>query len=168
MVSITRFRKDERHKQQHELWWETTSEKSCVWDTEHAVQFCRTKAEQTSRLYLCHQSGAAGCRCLRGDVPQVFPPQQHSLWPWGRSSAGLGGHWHPPAHPCSGHSCPQSSHWPGARWAWFFSSWISIEHYLRSSKNIKPFLKRFLIKIQPVQINHVRVLHMGKLSLSYA
>lgn len=99
---------------------------------------------------LCHRAGGTQGR-------------EQSAWAWGDT-------WNTPTCPCSrhtlGHGCPPSSHWPGTR-TLSFSSWITIEHYLVFSKNVKPFLKLFLITLRPMQINHVRVFHMVKLRLIY-
>lgn len=82
MVSITRFRKDERHKQQHKPWWEITSEKSRISEPEHVHAIPQNKGKPNKQVIPV--SSVWGCfpvpeaRCTRGEcatrrVPSPAP-----------------------------------------------------------------------------------------------
>lgn len=131
MVSITRWRKDERHKQQHKPWWEITSEKSHIWDTEHVCAILQNKGKPNKEVKsvssVWRYFSVPESRCTRGECAQGrFPPQYHSLLRvHGEGSRAPGTRWDgahtntSPALDSPGHTtglgCPQSSDWWGLR-----------------------------------------------------
>lgn len=137
MVSITRWRKDERHKQQHKLWWEITSENSCIWDTEHVCAILQNKGKSNKEVKSVSSVwgyfSVPGSRCTRGECAtgQVSSPVPFPApCPWGREqSTGHQVRWGTHQHiPCSGQ--PWAHH----------GAWLSPELRLMRTKSSVSFI----------------------------